>query len=172
MQPTNTDRQEIEQHLGRAATDEQAADLAALQARASPPGQPQEVQGGGAAAQQGPSQQALQLAALAVAIIKPLACYAVPALAKAPAELWEPIPQGLAGVIDHYDLGDHISNPWFGLALASAPLAAYALMETAKEAQQQPQAQQIGGPDLSAPATGGAQQQQAGAAQTVTFSGA
>jgi len=172
MQPTNTDRQEVEQHLGRDATDEQAADLAALQARARPPEQAQEVQGG-AAAPQGPSQQALQLAALAVAIIKPLACYALPALAKAPAELWEPIPQGLAGVIDHYDLGDHISNPWFGLALASAPLAAYALMETAKEAQEtQAQQQQIGGPDLSAPATGGGPKAQAGAAQSVSFSGA
>jgi hypothetical protein len=147
MRPTNTDRQEIEAHLG---TDEQAADLAALQAMAAPdaPAAALQVQ---EQAPPGPSVQSLQLAALAVSIIRPLASYAVPALRTAPDALWEPIPQGLAGVLDHYDLGEHINNPWIGLALASAPLAAYAVMESAKAKPQDKPTDPGPGPDLSAP---------------------
>ena len=147
MRPTNTNRQEIETHLG---TDEQAADLAALQAMATPeaPAAPAQAL---AEVPQGPSVQALQLAAMAVSIIRPLASYAVPALRTAPDALWDPIPQGLAGVLDHYDLGEHIDNPWIGLALACAPLAAYGVMESAKgKPQDKPERAQ--GPDLTAKA--------------------
>lgn len=147
MKPSNTDRQEIEQHLG---TDEQAADLAALQAMAAPDTPPAQVQAQ-AEAPQGPSVQSLQLAALAVSIIRPLACYAVPGLRTAPDALWEPIPQGLAGVLDHYDLGEHIDNPWVGLALACAPLAAYGVMESAK-AKPADKPERVQGPDLTAQA--------------------
>lgn len=163
MKPNNTDRQEIEAHLG---TDEQNADLAALKAMAAPEapaGQLPAV----ADVPTGPSVQSLQLAALAVSIIRPLAAYAVPALRTAPDALWEPIPQGLAGVIDHYDLGEHINNPWVGLALASAPLAAYAVMESAKaKPQDKPATDPGSGPDLSAPLP-----TEAAGSKTVTFVG-
>jgi len=147
MRPSNTNTQEIETHLG---TDEQAADLAALQAMAAPEAQAGQLQPV-AEVPTGPSVQSLQLAALAVSIIRPLAAYAVPALRTAPDALWEPIPQGLAGVLDHYDLSEQINNPWIGLALASAPLAAYAFMESAKAKPQDKPAAHGAGPDLSAP---------------------
>lgn len=145
MKPSNTETQEIERTI---ATSEQAADLAALQAMAGPePGQgaPTEAE---PAPPAGPSAQALQLAALAVSIARPLICYAVPALRTAPEALWEPVPQGVAGVLDHYDLSANLDNPWVGLALSCAPLAAFAAMEAIKE---KPKAEASTTPGLSAP---------------------
>ena len=127
MKPSNTETQAVETAI---ASTEQAADLGALQAMAGT-ADGQEVE----AASQTPSEpgaQAMQLAAMAVSIARPLLCYAVPALRTAPDALWEPIPQGVAGVLDHYDLGAQINNPWIGLALCCAPLAAFAAMESAK----------------------------------------
>lgn len=136
MKPSNTDTQQIERDIeGQAqpgASAEQAADLAALQAAASPqpvPGAPVADQ----AAEQGPpepSAAALQVAALAVGILRPVIAYAVPSLRAAPDELWAPIPGGVAGILDHYGVGlEALDNPWARLAMACAPLAAYAAVQ-------------------------------------------
>lgn len=169
MKPTNTNEQEIERHLGddapgREASSEQSADLAALQAMAAPEAPAAGVPAAQAQEAQGPSAQAVQLAAVAVGVIRPLICYAVPALRTAPEALWEPLPLGVAGVLDHYDLGEHFDNPWVGLAMASAPLAAFAVMESAKAPPKEKPAERIEGPDLSAPIPA-----QAVGQKTVTF---
>lgn len=114
---------------------EQLADLAALQAAANgadqalPPGQA--IQ----ATPQAPSASALQLAAMAVQVIKPIASVALPSLRGAPEELWAPIPEGLAAILDHYGWNrpDLLESPWAKLALSLAPLAAYAAMESMKD---------------------------------------
>jgi hypothetical protein len=116
---------------------EQAADFAALQAAANEanagpaaPGQPE-----AAPELAPPSAASLQLAAMAVQMIKPLACFAVPALRSAPDELWAPVPEGVAGILDHYGLGESelLRSPWGRLAFSLAPLAAFAAMEAIKD---------------------------------------
>lgn len=146
MKPTSTDTQQVERDIEQAqpgASAEQAADLAALQAAAAPapgapgaPGeQPAEQQGPGE-----PSAQAMQVAALAVGILRPVIAYAVPSLRAAPSELWEPIPAGVAGILDHYGVGmEVLANPWARLALACAPLAAFAAVEAMKEPPPKPE---------------------------------
>ncbi len=146
MKPSNTDTQEIE----RAIDAEQASDLAALQLAAG------EGQGAPQALAEpepersGPSEKSLHVAALIVGIVRPIAGYAMPSLREAPDALWEPIPQGVAGLLDHYDLSEHIDNPWAGLAMACAPLAAFAAMEAIKNKPQEAKPKEPG--QLAAPA--------------------
>lgn len=109
---------------------EQAADLAALQTQAAE-GAPAPGAPGAAPAQ--PGQNSLQVAALAVGMMRPIIGYAVPALRTAPEELWQPVPEGVAAVLDHYNLGaDWMNSPWARLAVSLAPLAAYAAMNAEK----------------------------------------
>lgn len=139
MNPSNTDTQEVERQIDA----EQASDLAALQVAAG------EGQGATApVAEQGPqirepSEQSKQLAVLIVGIARPLVCFAVPALRNAPDELWEPVPQGVAGVLEHYDLSQHIDNPWAGLALCCAPLAVFGATEAMKDRPKPKEPQQL-----------------------------
>lgn len=126
---------------------EQAADLAALTAAAGE-GTPLDnsVQ---PQAPQPPSASAIQLASMAVAMLRPLIGFAVPVLRNAPDELWEPIPEGVAGVLDHYGMQpEWLESPWAKLAFAMAPLAAFAALETMKEKPKEPE--RIAGPDLTA----------------------
>ncbi len=133
MNPSNTETQEVE----RAIAGEQASDLAALQLAAGEgagaPLAPTEA----APATREPNEKSKAVAIMLVGIVKPIACYAVPALRTAPDELWEPVPLGVAGVLDHYDIAQHIDNPWAGLAMACAPLAAFAAMEAMKDKPQE-----------------------------------
>jgi len=118
-----------------AASAEQAADLAALtaaaQGEAPAPGaqadKPQEIQP--------PTEASMALAGMLVGMAKPIICYAVPSLKKAPAELWMPIPEGVAAVLDHYDMGESefMRNPWARLAFSLAPLAAFAAINAEPE---------------------------------------
>lgn len=130
MKPSNTDTQEVERQIDA----EQASDLAALQVAAGE-GQGAPVPGapGAEPERQGPSEQSLHVAAVVVGIVRPLICFAVPKMSEAPDALWEPIPQGVAGVLDHYDLSQHMDNPWAGLAMSCAPLAAFVAMEAMKD---------------------------------------
>lgn len=130
-----------------AAVDEQAADLAALQAAAGGAPGPQ---GGAVAEQQAegpppPSAAAMQMAAMAVGIMKPIICFAVPSLREAPSELWEPIPEGVAAVMDHYGASaEWMNSPWARLGLSLAPLACFAAVEAMKDKPKaEPQAQAI-----------------------------
>ena len=134
------------------ASSEQAADLAALQAAAASEQQAAapSAQADQAQAIQPPSAQAMALAGMLVGMLKPIACYAVPSLKKAPAELWMPIPEGVAAVLDHYNLSESelLRNPWARLAMACAPLAAFAAMNAEPEKKDQADDKQ---PPLAAP---------------------
>lgn len=150
MSPSSTDTQQVERDIEGQGTSsaEQAADLAALRAAAAP------VTATGAAApeqqvQQGPSAAALQVAELAVGMLRPVICFAVPSLRAAPGELWAPIPAGVAGILDHYEIGmDALKNPWARLAMACAPLGAYAAVQAMKEQQEQPKPDPTEGGDM------------------------
>lgn len=117
---------------------EQAADFAALQAQAdtqAAPVAPGEVQAQPVDEIAPPSAASVQLASMIIVMAKPLICYAVPALKAAPEELWAPVPEGVAAVLDHYGLGesDFMRNPWGRMAFSLAPLAAFAALESMKE---------------------------------------
>lgn len=183
MKPSNTNTQQIEREIesqGDQPADqpttsaEQAADLAALMNAAAPA-----TEAGAQVQQQqqepaGPSVAALQVAELAVGILLPVIAYAVPSLRAAPAELWEPIPAGVAGILDHYGVGmDELQSPWARLALSCAPLLAFAAVEAMKappKAPEQPAGDVL---DLTAPrpAERGAQVAEVGQ-KTVTFGAA
>ena len=133
---------------------EQAADLAALQAGAAeqqPPGAAQPSQAEQAPQEQAPpSAAALQMAAMAVGMVRPLISYAVASLRDAPDQLWEPIPEGLARLMDHYGASaDWMQNPWAQFGISVTPLVAYAAIKGMEE-KPKPQQQQLQGPDLSA----------------------
>lgn len=130
MRPTNTDTQEVEQHL---VDPERKADLAALHAAVSEQVQAQTPLQEPDRGPQPPSAAALQMATMAVGIIRPLVAFAVPALRSAPDELWSPVPEGVAAVMDHYGASaDWMQNPWARLGISLAPLAAYAAVESMK----------------------------------------
>jgi hypothetical protein len=135
---------------------EQAADFAALQIAANEADAGPVAPGQTEAAQEPapPSAASLQLAAMAVTMLKPLISFAVPALQKAPDELWAPVPEGVAGILDHYGLGESelLRSPWGRLAFSLAPLAAFAAMESMKEKPKDKAPEQLAGPDLSAAA--------------------
>lgn len=114
---------------------EQAADLAALKASAADapptPGQAQPVEAGQDDGPAPPSAGSLQAAAMMVGMVRPLLGFAVKSLKDAPDELWEPLPAGVAGVLDHYsvDGAEWLRNPWVRLAFCGAPLAAYVVAQ-------------------------------------------
>lgn len=160
MRPSGTDTQEVEHAI---ASQEQAADLAVLQAAAGGGVQPVTGAAPDDDAIPEPSAAAMQVAQLAVSMMRPVIAYAVPALRSAPDALWEPVPGGVAGIMDHYGIGaDAIKSPWARLALACAPLAAFAAMEAMKE-QPSPKPEQAREPERLAPA------QDAQGAGVVTF---
>lgn len=96
----------------------------------------------------------MALAGMLVGIAKPLICYAMPVLKKSPAELWLPIPEGVAAVLDHYNLGDSdlMRNPWARLGFSMAPLAAYAAMNAAEE-EKPAEPERLAAPAAKAPAS-------------------
>jgi hypothetical protein len=125
--------------------DEQAADLAALTAAANPKPAPglqsqQPVEESNEPAP--PSAEAMALAGMAVGILKPLVCFAVPVLKDAPAELWQPIPEGVAAVVDHYGGGPAwMNSPWARLGFSLMPLVGYAAVQAMnKPAEPEPMA--------------------------------
>lgn len=138
MMPSSTDTQQVERDIEGQGTSsaEQAADLAALRAAAAPvtaPGAPGAAVDSENPVQQGPSAAALQVAELAVGMLRPVICFAVPSLREAPGELWAPIPAGVAGILDHYEIGmEALNNPWARLAMACAPLGAFAAVQAMK----------------------------------------
>lgn len=122
--------EETDTSMGAAA--EQAADLAALQAAAAgaEPAPGAQVADAEAQAIAPPSAAAMQMAAMAVGILKPIICFAVPSLREAPGELWEPIPEGVAAVMDHYGASaEWMQSPWARLGLSVAPLCAFAAVQ-------------------------------------------
>lgn len=137
------------------APSEQAADLAALQGMAAAgepatPGQPEQAEPG---AIQPPSAAALQMATLAVGILRPIVCYVVPSLRTAPGELWEPVPEGVAAVMDHYGANaEWMASPWARLGFSLAPLAAFAAIEGMKAKPEEPKRTAPAGPALTAEA--------------------
>lgn len=123
------------------AASEQAADLAALQAAAAgappaPGAQPEQAEAGTI---QPPSAAALQMAAMAVGMLRPIVCFAVPSLRAAPDELWQPIPEGVAAVMDHYGASaEWMQSPWARLGFSLAPLAAFAAMDAMSKPKEAP----------------------------------
>jgi hypothetical protein len=117
---------------------EQAADLAAIKAAASeqpaPAGQVEQGEAGQGAEPAPPSAGSVQAATMLVGILRPLLGFALKSLKDAPDELWEPLPAGVAGVLDHYsvDGAEWLRNPWVRLAFCGAPLAAYVVAEEMK----------------------------------------
>lgn len=169
MKPSSTDTQQIEREIdaGNApGNPEQAADLAALQSMASD-GEPAPGAAGQdqAPAIPEPSAQSVALASMLIGAARPLLCFAIKPLRGAPDELWEPLAPGVAGVLDHYDLGQSelLRNPWARLALCALPLAGYVV--THAEPEEKPaEPQRLAGPDLSATAPA-----EPAGAKTVTF---
>ena len=133
---------------------EQAADLAALQAAASDQQaaqqatQPEQQQAQELAP---PSAAALQMAGMAVGMVRPLISYVIKSLQDAPEQLWEPIPEGLARLMDHYGASaEWMQNPWAQFGISVTPLVAYAAIK-GMEDKPKTAAQLTGpGPDLSA----------------------
>lgn len=145
---------------------EQAADLAAIQASAAG----EAVQPGQEVATQGPpppSAQAMGAAGLFVGIAMPILCATVRGLREAPQELWEPVTEGVAGLLDHYGLASEALNgPWARFAFSVAPLAGFVVIAQMKAEADKPrtEAQTLTGPDLTAKAPAGPV-----GANTVTF---
>lgn len=107
-----------------AMSSEQAADFAAINAAASGTvgdqvaGQVQE-QG-----QQPPSAQALGVAAMFIGVARPLLCHTVKGLEGTPDELWAPVIESAAGLLDHYGLASpELQGPWAKFAVSIVPLA-------------------------------------------------
>lgn len=144
---------------------EQAADLAALQSaanEATAPPAPGADQAQATTEPQPPSAAALQVAALAVGMLRPIVAYAVPSLRSAPDELWAPVPEGVAAVLDHYGMqAEWMQGPWARLAFSLAPLAAFAAVEAMKD---KPKPEPLAAPVPGAPAEPGAKTVTIGAA--------
>ena len=139
---------------------EQRADLAALEAAAGQAGQggPQPVQVQEQAQEpiQPPSTAAMAAATMLVGIVRPLVDYAVPALRGAPDELWMPVPEGVAAVVDHYGGGaEWMRHPLARLGMALAPLAAYGAAMSIKDKGKRPP-EALAPPEPGAPALPGA----------------
>ncbi len=123
---------ENEHDDGAPSSDEQAQHLARIQGQAVPtdaataPGAQQPADDADEMPE--PGAMAQQAAAVIMTIVRPLASFAVPQLRDAPDELWAPIPEGLAAVLEEYG-GDNLAimkNPWVRLGMCCAPLAIYA----------------------------------------------
>lgn len=151
----------------QAASAEQAADLASLEARAANVDQVAPGAPAAAAAQADqvapPSDQAMMFAAMIIRAVRPLAGYAVPAVKEAPDELWGPTVEGTAALLDHYGVGgsEFARTPWGRFAFGLLPLVGFVAVHqlTAPKDDQAaaPAAAgngpaRLGGPDLAAPA--------------------
>ena len=164
MKPSSTDTQDIERAIdagnGEGANHEQEADRAATRAWVAEEDQaqatataPQQAQAAPAIPE--PSAASLKLAGMLVGTLRPLLCFVVKPLRAAPAELWEPIPHGVAGVLDHYDLSqsEMLRNPWARLAFSTLPLVGYVVATAeASEPAKPSEPERIGGPELAAQA--------------------
>lgn len=132
---------------------EQGADFAAIQAAAAGADVAAPAPGQEVAEQQGPSDQALGVSALAVGAIKPLACHVVRGLDTAPDELWLPLIDSLAGVLDHLGLNrPELQGPYAKLAFSVVPLAGFVVLARVSEPEppKKEGQQAIAGPDLTA----------------------
>lgn len=120
--------------------DEQAADLAKLraqvQATAPVPGvRSTEPEGEQDDDEDGelppPSPQAMQMAHMVLTTVKPLLCFAVPALQEAPEEYWDPVPVGLGAVFDEVGVSPKwMRSPWARLAMSLVPLASFVAIKS------------------------------------------
>jgi hypothetical protein len=145
---------------------EQAADLAAIRASVAGEAVTDPAGEGGELAPAGPSADAMGAAALVVGIAQPILCATVKGLSEAPADLWGPVTESMAGLLDHYGLAAEISNPWARFGIACAPLAGFALMARMQEEKDKPKtdADTLAAPKLEAVAA-----DQAPGAKTVQF---
>lgn len=158
---------EQEQEGGRpGVSPEQAADLAAIRAGVAGEAVTDPAGEGGELVQAGPSADAMGAAALVVGIAQPILCATVKGLKDAPAELWGPVTESMAGLLDHYGIAAEISNPWARFGIACAPLAGFALMARMEAEKDKPKtdADTLAAPKLEATAA-----QQAPGANTVQF---
>lgn len=156
-----------EQDTGRAGVSpEQAADLAAIRAGVAGEAIADPVGEGAAVEQAGPSADAMGAAALVVGIAQPILCATVKGLKDAPGELWGPVTESMAGLLDHYGIAAEISNPWARFGIACAPLAGFALMARMEADKDKPKTDSdtLAPPKLEATAA-----QQAPGANTVQF---
>lgn len=141
-----------------AMSSEQAADFARLQADAAPAPAPAPTGQGGeaqASEQAQPSEASIRMAAVLLGMLRPVLCVALPALRSANDELWEPLPLGVAGVLDHYNAtgAKWLQGPWMGLALCAAPLVGHcAMVELSKPKAPKALASPQAGDTLAAPA--------------------
>lgn len=120
-----------QQTQATAVADEQAADLAKLQAQvqgeAPAAGQVQAQAQDDGGELPPPSPAAMQIAGMAVGMLKPIVCFAVPVLREAPDELWQPVPEGVAAVLDEYGASaEWMRSPWARLGMSLMPLIAFA----------------------------------------------
>ncbi len=145
---------------------EQAADLAAIRAGVAGEAIADPVGEAGELAPAGPSADAMGAAALVVGIAQPILCATVKGLQDAPGELWGPVTESLAGLMDHYGIAAEISNPWARFGIACAPLAGFALMARMQEEENKPKTD---ADNLAAPKLEAAAAQQAPGANTVSF---
>lgn len=158
---------EQEQEGGRpGVSPEQAADLAAIRAGVAGEAVADPVGEGGELAPAAPSADAMGAAALVVGIAQPILCATVKGLKEAPAELWGPVTESMAGLLDHYGIAAEIANPWARFAIACAPLAGFAMMARMEADKDKPKtdADTLAAPKLEATAA-----QQAPGANTVQF---
>lgn len=124
--------QDDETQEGHQPEAEQAADLAALQAAAAgavpaaavAPGAP----AGQAAPEQLPPPSAAAMASAVVMLktFQPMVTALVPVLRNAPPEVWEPIPEGIAVLLDHFKANPAwLANPFVRAASALVPMAGF-----------------------------------------------
>lgn len=120
---------------------EQAADFAAIQAGAA--GQVAEPVAGQVQeqGQQPPTAQALGVAAMVLGVARPLLCHMVKGLDTAPDALWEPVTDGVAGLIDHYGLArPELQGPWARFAVSVIPLAGMVVIHQMQNPEPEPMA--------------------------------
>ena len=144
-----------EQIKHQAMSAEQGADFRAIQAAAAG-AEVQEPAPGQEVAEQGPAKptaQAMGVAVMVMGVAQPLLCYAVRGLDTAPAQLWDPVTESVAGLLDHYGLArPELQGPWAKLAISVVPLAGMVALARMSEPEPQKQEgqQAIAAPDLSA----------------------
>lgn len=138
-----------------AMPDEQAADLAALEAAAAlenevPPAQAKAE----AAAVESQGAQAMTDAGMLLKIARPVLERIFPAARGADASAWDALQEPIGELFAHYgvSMGDMLQNPWAKLALASVPLAYHVWDNQQKAA---PKQVTDSGPDFVAAAPSG-----------------
>lgn len=136
-----------------AMSQEQAADLAALQAAANVP---QPGVADPMAPPAGPAPGTLQDAALLIGIARPILEIGFAPLRGAAPEAWAALHEPVAALMEHYGLnmGEVMTNPWARLALGAAPLAMHAYGNITAEQDKKPatESQALQAANISAPA--------------------